>query len=168
MLFSGYICATSDLKFAGVVKHLSDKEATNQSLNQKSRCFYIGAFFFMKRPQPFRALSAQTLCLTTTTALADAADKYFYLLDRISTGKFYRRNDHLFQARRVAALVTNKMNMIIPVMTLGALILTQRITYRIIRRRYAVYQSFFKECLQSAVNRHAIEFLPCILFDIAV
>jgi len=31
-----------------VVKHLRHKEATNQSLNQKSRCFYIGAFFFLR------------------------------------------------------------------------------------------------------------------------
>ena len=31
----------------GDTNHLLHKEATNQSLNQKSRCFYIGAFAFM-------------------------------------------------------------------------------------------------------------------------
>jgi hypothetical protein len=102
------------------------------------------------------------------TTLADAADKHFYLLGGISPGKFYRRNDHVFQACGIAATVTNKMNMIILVMSFGTLILTQRITYRIIRRGYAVYQSFFKKCLQGAVNRHAIEFLPGFLFDITV
>jgi hypothetical protein len=52
------------------------------------------------------------------TALADAADKHFYLLSRISPRKLYRRNNHVFQACGVAATVTNKMNMIIPVMSL--------------------------------------------------
>jgi hypothetical protein len=45
MLLNGYICndrnRTVRMK---PIRHY--KEATNQSLNQKSRCFYIGAFLF--------------------------------------------------------------------------------------------------------------------------
>jgi len=46
MLFSGYIC-NRQLDMSGDASHFSHKEATNQSLNQKSRCFYIGAFAFI-------------------------------------------------------------------------------------------------------------------------
>ena len=46
MLFSGYIC--NHYQICRVIQHHSQhKEATNQSLNQKSRCFYIGAFAFI-------------------------------------------------------------------------------------------------------------------------
>jgi hypothetical protein len=53
MLFSGYICKESFEKCQREISVLH-KEATNQSLNQKSRCFYIGAFVF--EPDSARAL----------------------------------------------------------------------------------------------------------------
>ena len=39
LITGSYICKQLDIK-------QFFKIATNQSLNQKSRCFYIGAFFF--------------------------------------------------------------------------------------------------------------------------
>lgn len=43
MLFNGYICCEHVNKFGWEAIRIY-KRATNQSLNQKSRCFYIGAF----------------------------------------------------------------------------------------------------------------------------
>jgi len=99
MLFSGYICATSVLKFAGVLNTFQIKKLLIRALTKSPGVSTSGLSF-----------------LVTTATLADAADKHFYLLGTIPPGKFYRRNDHIFQAGGVAATVTNKMNMIIPVM----------------------------------------------------
>lgn len=63
----------------------------------------------------------------------------------------------MFQANRVAAGAAHEVNMIIMMMSTGTVVFTQRVTYRIIRRRDTVDQSFFEEGLQSAVNRNAIK-----------
>jgi hypothetical protein len=48
ILFSGYICNNTKIKRQRR-NELAYKIATNQSLNQKSRCFYIGAFFLLAK-----------------------------------------------------------------------------------------------------------------------
>lgn len=42
-----YICSTKKYLDLGSIATNYHKIATNQSLNQKSRCFYIGALFFI-------------------------------------------------------------------------------------------------------------------------
>ncbi len=56
--------------------------------------------------------------------LADTADKHFHLLSSISPGKFYSGNHYIFEACRIAATVTDKMNMVILVKSTGTVVFT--------------------------------------------
>jgi hypothetical protein len=130
----------------GGFRRLRHKEATNQSLNQKSRCFYIGAFSFY----PLQLL-------LSVTAPAHAADQHLYLLTDISARQLYRRDRHLFETNRITTDVANEVHMIIAVMPTGTFVFAQRISYGIIRGRYAMDQSFFQEGLQRTIYRNPIE-----------
>ena len=157
MLFSGYICNERFKRSSGASR-LRYKEATNQSLNQKSRCFYIGAFVF----------SAGFSISMRRAAFTHATHEHFHLLYDITSRQLDVWNDNIFQAYGVAAVVANEVNMIIPVFSTGTILPAQRITYRIIRSGYTVDQAFFEKCLQRAVNGNAVEFLARFFFDIAV
>ncbi len=91
-----------------VGNHVEHKEATNQSLNQKSRCFYIGAFSFN--------------AILMVATLAHAADQHLHLFDHIPPWKFDRRDSYIFKAYRSAACVTNKVNVIIMVLPTGTVV----------------------------------------------
>src|ERR1700722_15662850 len=101
-------------------------------------------------------------------ALTHSADKHFHLLGYIPPRKFDRRDGDVFQAYRSTACVTNKVNVIVMVLPTGTVVFTQRVTYRIIRSRYAMYDPFFQECLQGPVNGYTIKFFTGFSFDIAM
>gem|GEM_PF-5986967 len=73
MLFSGYIC-----KYRFEKCNSLHKEATNQSLNQKSRCFYIGAFCFQAthRFQEYSGNYLLQLLHTPLTSISTCSLRY--------------------------------------------------------------------------------------------
>jgi hypothetical protein len=101
-------------------------------------------------------------------ALTHSADKHFHLLGYISPRKFDGWDGDVFQAYRSTACVTNKVNVIVMVLSTGTVVFTQRVTYRIIRSRYAMYDPFFQKCLQGPVNGYAVKFFTSPSFDIAM
>jgi hypothetical protein len=97
------------------------KEATNQSLNQKSRCFYIGAFFFSGAGQsPARAMCAQTLFSVAT--LTHTAYQHFNLLGYISTREFDGWDSDSFKTYRSTAYVADEVNVVVVVLSTGTVV----------------------------------------------
>jgi hypothetical protein len=100
------------------------KEATNQSLNQKSRCFYIGALFF--RDTSLCAAFLCRLCAaihhSLITTLAHTADQHLYLLAHISTRQLDRRNRNSFETNSVATCIAYKVNMIVMMLSTGTVV----------------------------------------------
>jgi hypothetical protein len=104
----------------------------------------------------------------TITALTHAAHQHFDLLGHKTPGELYRRDRYIFQAKSIAAGITDEMHMIITVLSTGTVVFTQRITYRIIRSRDAMDKSFLQEGLERPVDGDAVEGPACPFFDIAV
>jgi hypothetical protein len=146
------------------------KIATNQSLNQKSRCFYIGAFVFLTpsvsdRPGPGASPPRHSL---STASLTHAGNDDLRLLTDKTTRKPDRGYRRVFETHRISAVMTYKMNMIVPVPARGTVVAAERITDSIICRRDRMDKSFFQKSLQGPIDGHPIEFLPGPFFDIAM
>ena len=120
MLFSGYICNERYLKNVNL-----HKEATNQSLNQKSRCFYIGAFFLSRTKS-----GSCTVCtdfdakagLLVIATLTHTAYQHFHLLGYISSRKLDGWNSDAFKTYRSTAHVADKVNVVVVVLSTGAVV----------------------------------------------
>ena len=108
------------------------------------------------------------LALLFIAAFACAANEHFDLFSDETARKFYGRNGDLFEAHCVAAVVTNEVYVIVSVLSTRTVVFAQRITYRIIRSRDAVNESFFEKALQRAIDGDAIEFFASFFFDVAM
>lgn len=99
---------------------------------------------------------------------AYAAYEHFDLFGDEATRELDGRNSDLFEAHGAATLIANEVNVVVSVLSTKTVVFTQRITYRIIRSRDTVNESFFEKALQGAIDSNAIEFFTCFFFDVAV
>jgi hypothetical protein len=69
----------------------------------------------------------------------------------------YGGNSYFGQACSISAGAANEVNMIVVMMTFAAIILAQRVQYRIICCRDIVNDAFFEKGMQGAIYSNAIE-----------
>ena len=75
---------------------------------------------------------------------------------------------YIGEANCFATFLANKMNVVIVVMALGAIVFTKGVQHRIINGWYGMNNSFFKECLQCTVYGNPVEFFTGLFFNIAM
>ena len=111
MLFSGYICL-SDLKNVGGRRRLNIKKLLIRALTKSPGVSTSGLSFFA-------GLSLLDSCAAAlmVATLTHSADQHFDLLGHISSGKFDGWDGDVFQAYRSTACVTNKVNVIVMVLS---------------------------------------------------
>ena len=83
-------------------------------------------------------------------------------------GKINFWSDYRVETISDIAAIANKMNMIIMMMTRGALIFAQGIQHRIICCGYGVKYSFFDKSLQRAVYGDTVKFFARFFIDLVV
>lgn len=72
---------------------------------------------------------------------------------------------NVLQAISYAAIVANKMHMVIVVMTFAAFVFAQRISHHAVRRRNGMKDTAFLKGLQRAVNGNAVELFACFFLN---
>jgi hypothetical protein len=98
------------------------KRATNQSLNQKSRCFYIGAFFFTLSAVFVLFSRLPVFPFLTVTPFTHTAHNHLHLRGGKSFWQPDSGDRDIFQAHRIATGIAYEMDMIIAVMTGGTIV----------------------------------------------
>ena len=86
----------------------------------------------------------------------------------VALGHFDLGSYYIIQTISTLAVIADKMNMMIVVMTSGALVLAKRIADGVIGRGDTMNDSFFQKSLQGAVDGNSVKFFTGPFFNVTM
>jgi hypothetical protein len=99
---------------------------------------------------------------------ANTTYKYIGLGMGKALRQLHRRYAYMVKAVSGAAFVAHKVNMVIVMMTLGAVVFAKGVTYGIIGCWYGMDNALFHKSLQRSVNGNTVKLLPRKFFNIGM